>query len=94
MSAPSYRWLATLLEALYGYDVPAARALLLDPAQREDARETLAPSLAAAGMPDGMLGTPEGGSLFVAVLTLRLKFPPDEARQKVERNIAMREGRA
>ena len=92
--AQSYRWMATLLDLLFArYNRDAAVELLRDPAVRDQATNDLAPELVAAGMPSGMLSTPEGQNLFVAVLALRLKFPEPEARQKVALNIAMREGK-
>lgn len=91
----SYRWMAALLEALFGdFEREACVALLRDIAARETARETLAPRLELAGMHPGTLETTAGDNLFVAVLVLRLKFPLEAARDKVALNIAMREGRA
>lgn len=92
--AASYRWMATLLDLLFErYEQPDALAMLRDTRAREPALQSLAPDLESHGMPPEMLATPEGQNLFVAVLSLRLKFPKDEARQKVALNIAMREGR-
>lgn len=87
-----YRWMETLLELLFARYVRAdALALLRDLDAREHATAQLSPDLETAGMPPGTLATSEGQNLFVAVLTLRLKFQEDEARQKVALNIAMRE---
>jgi hypothetical protein len=85
--------MATLLELLQArYDRPAAMELLRDLDARARALTALSSDLEAAGMPPGLLSTAEGENLFVAVLSLRLKFSEDEARQKVAMNIAMREG--
>jgi hypothetical protein len=82
----------TLLDLLLArYERPEALTFLQDLGARERAKGDLAVELASAGMPPGMLATPEGDNLFVAVLALRLKFPEDEAREKVALNIAMRE---
>jgi hypothetical protein len=93
--SPNYHWMATLLDLLFErFDRDAAMTLLRDPQAREQAKCQLAPVLEPTGMPSGMLATPEGQNLFVAVLSLRLKFSEEEARQKVALNIAMREGRS
>jgi len=75
------------------YDRSSALELLRDESQRASAMTALSADLELAGMPAGALSTTEGGNLFVAVLALRLKFPEDEALEKVQLNIAMREGR-
>lgn len=95
MSERSYRWMLDLLDELaQGWTRDEALTLLRDGQAQAAARDALAPRLEERGMPAGMLASDEGGNLFVAVLALRLKFPLDEARRKVELNIAMREGRA
>jgi hypothetical protein len=82
----------TLLDLLFArYERPEALMFLQDLEARERAKSDLVDELVPAGMPQGMLTTPEGDNLFVAVLALRLKFPEDEARDKVALNIAMRE---
>jgi hypothetical protein len=84
----------TLLDLLFErFDRDQAFVLLRDESQRSNAMADLAGDLEIAGMPAGMLATSEGANLFVAVLSLRLKFPVGEAREKVRLNIAMREGR-
>jgi hypothetical protein len=89
----SYRWMTVLLDIFFEeYDRNTALLLLRDETERQTAMRALAPRLEAAGMPDGMLATGEGSSLFVAVLALRLKFSRQEALAKVQLNIAMREG--
>jgi hypothetical protein len=91
---PDYRWMEGLLDALYTrFDRSEAMTLLRDLGERERAMRRLASELEAGGMPAGMLASPEGQNLFVAVLSLRIKFPEQEAREKVALNIAMREGR-
>ncbi|MEI2617481.1 MAG: hypothetical protein V9F06_07595 [Thermomicrobiales bacterium] len=91
----SYRWMQVCLGLLYDrVDDGRARAMLMDPAERAAVYEGFAPDLLAHGMPDGMFATSEGESLGVALLALRLRFPREIALDKVELNIAMREGRA
>lgn len=87
--------MATLLELLFAsYDRPMALDMLRDITVRAQAIDALEPQLVAAGMPPGMLRSSEGENLFVAVLSLRLKFPLEEAREKVALNIRMRDGSA
>ena len=84
-----------LLDLLFAeYDREAAMRQLRDEVARTAAIEAVAPRLTAAGLPPGFLASEAGANLYLAVLTLRIKFPPDEATQKVRLNIAMREGRA
>jgi hypothetical protein len=84
----------SLLDLLFErYDRAQAVDILRYETARERAFAQLAGDLAMSGMPPGMLGTSEGENLFVAVLSLRIKFPEAEAREKVRLNIAMREGR-
>ena len=91
----SYRWMRDCLGLLYDrIDDAQAREMLLDADRRAEVYDDLASALYPAGMPVGMLSTPEGESLGVALLALRLRFPRDVALEKVELNIAMREGRA
>jgi hypothetical protein len=86
--------MSTLLDRLAdGYDREQSLAMLRNEDLRNIVMQEQEAALQAVGMPDGMFDTHEGQSLFLAVLTLRLKFPLDEAHAKVERNIAMREGR-
>jgi len=82
----------TLLDLLFArYERPEALTFLQDIGARERAKGELVDELVSAGMPQAMLTTSEGDNLFVAVLALRLKFPEDEAREKVLLNISMRE---
>ena len=82
----------TLLDLLFArYERPEALTFLQDLGARERAKGELVDELVSAGMPQAMLTTSEGDNLFVAVLALRLKFPEDEAREKVLLNISMRE---
>jgi hypothetical protein len=84
----------TLLELLFArYERPEALTVLQDLEARERAKGEMATDLESAGMKQGMLTTSEGDNLFVAVLALRLRFPQDEARDKVALNISMREQR-
>lgn len=94
MPERSYRWMATLLEVLIAeYDRDTCVVLLRDASARSDVAPVIIPRLEDAGMTTGFIQTSSGDNLFVAVLGLRLKFPPAEAREKVALNIAMREGR-
>jgi hypothetical protein len=84
-----------LLDLFYDrYDDAAARRLVVDAGARAAAMTALGPELERAGMTPGALASAEGAALFVSVLTLRVKFPLEEARARVALNIAMREGRA
>ncbi len=90
----NYRWMEALLNLLFSrYDRAEAATFLNDLGARQSAIASFAADLQLFGMPGDMLTTPEGQNLFVAILALRLKFPEDEAREKVALNIAMREGR-
>jgi hypothetical protein len=75
------------------YEPRECSEMLRNPDERAAASAVLAPRLVAGGMLPGTLDTTAGDNLFRAILSLRIKFPADEARQKVELNIAMREGR-
>ncbi|HMM43811.1 MAG TPA: hypothetical protein PKA95_18100 [Thermomicrobiales bacterium] len=92
---PSYRWMRSCLALLYDrVDDERARAMVLDPDQRAAVYDELALELKGLSMPEGMLRTREGESLGIALLALRLRFPREVGLEKVEVNIAMREGRA
>lgn len=92
--AASFRWMVTLLELLFErYDRESCAALLVNESARNQAFADLAPELLPAGMGRDVPDCAQGRNLFVAVLTLRLRFPFEEARERVELNIAMREGR-
>lgn len=83
------------LEMLYDVvDDEQAKAMLLDPDRRADVYAELAPDLASYGIPEGIFASREGEALGVAMVALRLRFPRDVGLEKVELNIAMREGRA
>jgi hypothetical protein len=83
-----------LLELLYDeYDDRESRALLRDENRRVATPALLGDSLVVAGMAKAMRCSDEAANLFVAVLSLRIHFPLDEAREKVAQNIAMRERR-
>ncbi len=95
MSALSFRWMTSVLELLYEQcDASAARELLRDRDALAEAIDARAGQLVAAGMPVELLASRSGASLIASLLTLRVRFPLDEARRRVEQNIAMREGRA
>jgi len=87
--------MTSVLDLLYEQcDASAARELLRDRDALAEAIDARASELLAAGMPRELLGHQTGASLIASLLTLRVRFPIDEARGKVEQNIAMREGRA
>lgn len=93
MTGASWAWLETLLDLLFErFDDAGAKALLLDPELRHGAVEQLADTLVGAGAPADLADSSQGDNLVMAVLALRVKFPRDEARGKVRRNIAMRGG--
>ena len=90
-----YRWMETLLDELFaGLERSEALTLLSDDLERGRVMQHLSSGLEAAGMPAGLLASSEGQHLFIAVLTLRIKFQRQDAREKVALNIAMRERRA
>ncbi|MCO5176580.1 MAG: hypothetical protein M9890_06370 [Thermomicrobiales bacterium] len=93
-SSTSYRWMRRCLEMLYD-DVSDddARQMLTNPDVRDARYAQFAPALEEAGMPVGMLASSEGQSLGVAILALRLRFPRQDGLDRVDLNIAMREGR-
>lgn len=93
MTGATWEWLEALLDLLFErFDDAGARALLRDPALRRAALGQLSDHLAAAGAPADLADSAHGDNLVMAVLALRVKFPRDEARAKVRRNIAMRSG--
>lgn len=94
-NSTSYRWMRRCLEWLYD-DVSDsdARQMLTNPDLRDARYAEVAPVLHDAGMPVGMLETSEGQSLGVAILALRLRFSRQDGLDRVDLNIAMREGRA
>ena len=74
--------LGTLIDQI---DDAAARRALTDPAAFDTVRATVESN--------GTLPVPagdRGDNLLKALLALRVKFPPDEARAKLESNLAMR----
>jgi len=79
-------WMRPVLDALIEQvDEVASRRALVDPASFDEVRARL--DAAAAGLiPDG----DRGDNLLMALLALRVKFGPDEARAKLETNLAMR----
>lgn len=89
----SYRWMRDVLEVLFAdLDVQGAMQLLRD----KERRAMLVDSIPRVGSlrrahPD--VGDDEFNNLLVALLVLRTKFTRSEAIEKVETNIAMREGR-
>jgi len=94
-NSTSYRWMRRCLEWLYD-DVSDndARQMLTNPDLRAARYAEVTTVLQDAGMPVGMLETSEGQSLGVAILALRLRFPRQDGLDRVDLNIAMREGRA
>lgn len=75
-----------------------ALAALIDRVDDATARDALTGGAAFDGLraqveTDGSIAVPAGGrgdNLLRALLALRVKFPPDEARAKLETNLAMR----
>jgi hypothetical protein len=89
----SYRWMLLLLDHLFdAYDHATALRMLRDP----DERLVVAGNARTLGILSSKteLDSGEWDNLLVALLALRLKFTQPEAREKVELNIAMREGRS
>jgi len=75
-----------------------ALAALIDRVDEADARRALTDPIAFAAVrtqveSDRSVAVPagdRGDNLLTALLALRVKFPPDEARAKLETNLAMR----
>ena len=75
-----------------------ALAALIDRVDDATAREALTRDATFGGVraqveADGAIDVPagdRGDNLLKALLALRVKFPPDEARTKLETNLAMR----
>ena len=75
-----------------------ALAVLIDRVVDAEARRSLTDPTAFAAVraqveADGDISVPagdRGDNLLTALLALRVKFPPDEARAKLESNLAMR----
>jgi two-component sensor histidine kinase len=81
----------TLLDLLFErFDSQQAQELLRSAKSRAEAVARLQPELVAAGAESALLESPIGENLVLAVLSLRVKFPRDEALAKVRQNIAMR----
>ncbi len=79
-------WMRPALAALIDHvDVATARRALTDPATLAVLRAEVETDHAVA-VPAGE----RGDNLLTALLALRVKFPPDEARAKLETNLAMR----
>jgi hypothetical protein len=85
--------MADLLAFMFAhYDDADALTMLRD----TERRAAIASDARSHGhnLPEDLIGSTEWQNLLVALVTLRVKFPRDVALQKVELNIAMREGRA
>jgi hypothetical protein len=97
MSAPqprTYRWMSDLLDVLYAeIDLPMTAVLLGSRDDRAEAARSHA-SIAALRSANPDVQDDEFDNLLVALLSLRAKFDRVSAMEKVEMNIAMREGRA
>jgi len=82
----------TALNLLYDeYSAEQARGLLYNETERKSALESLRASLKSTCPPQAIPPGDLGDNLFQALLAIRFKFAPDEGRQKVELNIAMRQ---
>ncbi len=79
-------WMRPALDALVDLvDDATARRGLSDPATLADIRSQIERDQAIS-VPAGE----RGDNLLTALLALRVKFPPDQARAKLETNLAMR----
>lgn len=87
-----FQWMRTALNVLYAdMSEERAREVLYNEPERKIALEALRAAL-KNGCPPQAIPTGElGDNLFQALLAIRIKFAPDEGRQKVELNIAMRQ---
>ena len=91
-SPADFQWMRTALDHLYAnMSDQRARELLYDEAERKGAFSSLRTSLLSASPPRAIPDGELGDNLFQALLAIRIKFAPDEGRQKVELNIAMRQ---
>jgi hypothetical protein len=91
-SSADFQWMRTALDHLYAnMSDKLARELLYDEAERKVAFASLRTSLLSGSLPQAIPDGELGDNLFQALLAIRIKFAPDEGRQKVELNIAMRQ---
>lgn len=89
-----FSWMRVVLRSLFDESTPdTARAAITSP----DALAELRRDLEMRVLSDGRLGRIPAGefgdNLLMALIALRLKFPLEEAFEKLEINIAMRERR-
>jgi hypothetical protein len=83
-------WMLPLLNILFeDYTETAAIRLLRDDLARDAVTPLLLEALAERGITAVQLGNNVGDNLLQGLLALRAKFSWAEAREKVERNIAM-----
>jgi hypothetical protein len=87
-----FQWMRTALDLLYAdMSDERARELLYNEPERTTTLESLRAALNNGAPPQAIPLGDLGDNLFQALLAIRIKFPPDEGRQKVELNIAMRQ---
>jgi len=89
-----FSWMRVVLRSLFDESTPVtARAAITSPDSLAELRRDLEMRVLAAGKL-GRIPTGEfGDNLLMALIALRLKFPLEEAFEKLEINIAMRERR-
>lgn len=93
MMRPDRAWMLPMLDLLFDeYTETAAVRLLRDDYAREAMLPLLTTALADRGQIATGLDGPNGDNLLQGLLTLRAKFPREDAREKVRTNIAMYRG--
>jgi hypothetical protein len=91
-SPNDFQWMRTALDVLYSeMSEEQARELLYNESERKTALQTLRTTLSTSSPPLAIPTGDLGDNLFQALLAIRIRFAPDEGRQKVELNIAMRQ---
>jgi hypothetical protein len=87
-----FQWMRTVSDLLYSdMSEERARELLYNEPDRTSTLESLRFALRNGTPPQAIPLGDFGDNLFQALLAIRIKFAPDEGRQKVELNIAMRQ---
>jgi hypothetical protein len=91
-SSNEFQWMRNALDVLYdAMSEERARQLLYNEPERTAALETLRTTLSGNNPPQAIPTGDLSDNLFQALLAIRIKFSPEEGRQKVELNIAMRQ---
>jgi hypothetical protein len=91
-SSSDYQWMRNALDVLYDeLSEERARELLYNEPERKAALEALRTALGNGSLSHAIPTGALGDNLFQALLAIRIKFAPDEGRQTVELNIAMRQ---